>query len=108
MKKENEVSFEGGMYALKRISDVETDEKPVAVIEELNATKPEKLENTENKESTAKQLPAVKEKAEVAPVFDLSLLLGENSKPTKQVKEVKVEEPKQAEVAKKPSTYYLN
>lgn len=75
MKKDGEVVFEGGMYALKQSSEkkeeqktqIETQEKPV--------------EKTGIKE---KQLPVVKEKAEIVPVFDMTALLTAKSDAVKQ------------------------
>ena len=81
MKKDGEVTFEGGMYALKQTADKKIEEHPLAKNEEQKPEKPEeKVENTE------KQPPVLKEKTEVAPVFDMSLLLGDKTNPAKQEK----------------------
>ena len=85
MKKDGEVVFEGGMYALKQSSEKKEDEKTVVETQENT------IENTEIKE---KQLPAVKEKAEIAPVFDMTALLTAKKDVAKQEnKEETVEKP---------------
>ena len=88
MKKDGEVAFEGGMYALKQNAEEKTDEKTKANPEESNAKKEERVEDTED------QLPIRKGKAKTVPVFDMTLLLGEKTKPAKQEQK---EEPKQAD-----------
>ena len=81
MKKDGEVAFEGGMYALKQNADKKTDENPLVKTEESKPAKEEKAEKVEN---TEKQSPVSKGKAKAVPVFDMTLLLGDKTKPIKQ------------------------
>ncbi|MBR2341318.1 MAG: restriction endonuclease [Clostridia bacterium] len=90
MKKDGEIVFDGGMYALKQPLEKKADEKPVEISEKTQ---------TEQEEKREKQLPAIKEKAEIAPVFDMSLLLGQKTKSLTQEKKEKTEELTKAEVA---------
>lgn len=129
MKKDGEVVFEGGVYALKKTQDEPSIEKlPVKEEKTENPTQKETktevlqespvpapavaVETTEKNKQ--KQLPVVKKKAELAPVFDMTLLLSDkNDKnkpaPVEPVKEnvtqktaeaVPVVEPKATEVKK--------
>ena len=88
MKKEKEVSFDGGTYALSAIQEQKaTEEKPTETKEEKAQEAAEKpVENTEKlQEKTEKQLPAVKPEAKLAPVFDMTAIFSE--KPKKEEKQ---------------------
>ena len=104
MKKEGEVVFEGGMYALKKAENQPAPEKaPVleekkenqVVTQEKQAIEKEQstpvpavaVEKTEEKRE--KQLPVVKQKAELAPVFDMTSLLSDKGKTEKTGETVK-------------------
>lgn len=72
MKKENEVTLDGGMYALKGEETAKKVEEKQPENTEISSKKEAKKE-----EKTAeKQLPSVKEPAKLAPVFDMTLLFG--------------------------------
>ena len=79
MKKDGEVVFEGGMYALKQALTPKTEENPLPEIQE---------KSTETKENTEEQPTAKEEKTEITPVFDMSLLL-ENKAKTEKNEEIK-------------------
>ena len=104
MKKEGEVVFDGGMYALKTLSipfaDVDKQEKSVEVKEtdkELSEEKETQKEQSKPQEQNAekKNLPAVKPEAKVAPVFDMSVLFTatEQKKDEGKTQEKKEETP---------------
>ena len=87
MKKDGEVVFEGGMYALKKALTKKTEEDSLSKTEE----KP-----TETKGKPEEQNFVKEEKTEIMPVFDMSLLLESKAKTEK------LEEPKKAdEIAEK-------
>ncbi len=109
MKKEKEVVFDGGMYALKSVNEQTVVEKTVDEQPKKQSEKaekmPEKEEKTEEK-AVQKQLPAVKAEAKLAPVFDMTSIFGNmeekkggrvEAKPVSDKKET----PKQAEAAEK-------
>lgn len=94
MKKEGELTFDGGMYALNK------GNKP----EEKPQESPKTVEKVEEKtdEKKEKQLPMVKPESKIAPVFDMSLLLAtREEKQGGRVEKVqpvqKSEEPKKEE-----------
>ena len=126
MKKDGEVVFEGGMYALKKADDQQMPEKTTDKTPEKTTEKPTVLEEKKQpqtkthekqplereeptpaptvvaeikEEKQEKQLPVVKQKAELAPVFDMTSLLGDTNKPekTETAKNEKTNEPKQDE-----------
>ncbi len=99
MKKDGEVVFEGGMYALKQTLEQKTEEKPLPETEE----KP-----TEIKENTEEQSTVKKEKTEIMPVFDMSLLLEgkakseETKKADESTEKVEKTEEKTTKAVQKP------
>lgn len=109
MKKDGEVVFDGGMYALKtenpKTVEMQSDKK-----QEPEQTQPKKEEKQEEK-----TISATKEIAKLSPVFDMSLLLGKKeenkdsrveSKPVQkeEVSPVKKEEKEEQKVQKKETT----
>ena len=100
MKKDGEVIFEGGMYALKRVFDKKKQEQPLPLAEEVKPQPESKEKSTKkqenlvpaplvaSEENTTETLP---KKVEVTPVFDLSLLLGDKTEKAKQAKSEKPE-----------------
>ena len=99
MKKDGEVVFEGGMYALKQTLEQKTEEKPLPETEE----KP-----TEIKENTEEQSTVKEEKTEIMPVFDMSLLLEgkakseETKKADESTEKVEKTEEKTTKAVQKP------
>ena len=98
MKKEGELTFDGGVYALNKENKAEEKRQEL----------PKTEEKTEEKKE--KQLPMVKPESKIAPVFDMSLLLAtreenqggrvEKTQPIQKVEEPKKEgqEPKKEEI----------
>ena len=120
MKKESEVMFDGGMYALKaRSVQPVIEEKPVEIKEETKGIpqkkedgKDEKKQTPEKKEEVKEETkqsqenkteikteiknpPAIKAEAKVAPVFDMSVLFAaaEQKKVEREKQEKKEEKP---------------
>ena len=120
MKKDGEVVFEGGMYALKKAEDQQMPEKTTDKTPEKTTEKsplPEEKKQPQTKtqekqplereelapaptvvaeikeEKQEKQLPVVKQKAELAPVFDMTSLLSDKGKTEKTGETVKEQKP---------------
>ena len=71
MKKDGEVSVDGGVYALNAS---ETAKQPVE--EKPESVKTEQMQAQTEEKKDEKNLPVVKEPAKLTPVFDMSVLLG--------------------------------
>lgn len=101
MKKDGEVVFDGGMYALKteNLAALDTKnqvEEQIKTVEK-EEKQPQKQEEPPKK-AEEKQLSVLKEPAKLAPVFDMSLLLGKADEKKGGRVENKTIEPKKEEV----------